>query len=129
TPALQWLEEQLLARGTTPDDMVHDEHQRQGAANVTVRNIITSMRLISEVHWPEFFEGVSLVDAVLRRDTDLASMDFTTRALYRNAVEALSRRSAHSELEIAHTLVRVTRAAADSHPDEPRRRDPGYHLL
>ena len=66
TPALQWLEEQLIDRGTTSDEMVHKEHQRQGAANVTVRNIITSMRLISDVNWPEFFEDVSLVDAALR---------------------------------------------------------------
>jgi hypothetical protein len=34
--------------------MVRDEHQRQGASNVTVRNIITSMRLISDVNWPDF---------------------------------------------------------------------------
>ena len=76
TPALQWLEEQLINRGTTSDEMVHKEHQRQGAANVTVRNIITSMRLISDVNWPEFFEDVSLVDAALRAASDLASMDF-----------------------------------------------------
>lgn len=128
TPALQWLEEQLAARGTTSDEMVHDEHQRQGAANVTVRNIITSMRLISDVNWAEFFEEVSLVDAAMRGNTDFASMDFATRNLYRSAIEVLSRRSAHSELEVAHAVVEVTRAAA-ADPDEPRRRDPGYHLL
>ena len=76
--------------------MVHKEHQRQGATNVTVRNIITSMRLISDVNWPEFFEDVSLVDAALRAASDLASMDFATRNLYRSAIEALSRRSLHT---------------------------------
>ena len=40
------------------------EHHRQGAMNVTVRNIITSMRLMSAVDWAEFFEGVSLVDII-----------------------------------------------------------------
>ena len=34
--------------------------------NVTVRNVITSMRLISSFDWAEFFESVSLVDEVLR---------------------------------------------------------------
>ena len=34
--------------------------------NVTVRNVITSMRLMSAFDWEEFFESVSLVDAVLR---------------------------------------------------------------
>ena len=65
TPALAWLEERLAAQGTTADEVVRDEHQRQGAANVTVRNIITSMRLISDVDWTELFESVSLVDDVL----------------------------------------------------------------
>ncbi len=76
TPALQWLEEQLIAKGTTSDQMVYDEHQRQGATNVTVRNIITSMRLISDVNWAEFFEAVSLVEAALRRDTESGADGF-----------------------------------------------------
>jgi cyclic beta-1,2-glucan synthetase len=65
TPALLWLESLLTQHATTPEQMVQDEHQRQGAANVTVRNIITSMRLITDVNWQEFFESVSLVDEVL----------------------------------------------------------------
>ena len=129
TPALQWLEQRLVAQGTTSDQMVHNEHQRQGATNVTVRNIITSMRLISDVNWAEFFEDVSLVDATLRRHTDLAQMDFATRNMYRSAIETLSRRSARSELEITHAVVAATEAAAASDPNDPRKRDPGYHLL
>lgn len=129
TPALQWLEEQLIAQGTTSDRMVYDEHQRQGATNVTVRNIITSMRLVSDVNWAEFFEAVSLVEAALCRDTHLAQMDFATRNLYRNAIETLSRRSGHSELEVTHAVIAATRAVAASDPDESRKRDPGYHLL
>src|SRR5438270_835185 len=66
TPALRWLQERLTAQGTTSEAIVHDEHQRQGASNVTVRNIITSMRLLSDVDWREFFESVSLVDEALR---------------------------------------------------------------
>jgi len=49
TPALRWLEERLAAQGTTADEIVREEHQRQGATTVTVRNVITSMRLMSAV--------------------------------------------------------------------------------
>ncbi len=49
TPALLWLEQRLTAQGTTSDQIVRDVHQKQGASNVTVRNIITSMRLLSDV--------------------------------------------------------------------------------
>ncbi len=48
--------------GTTADEAVRAEHQTQGAMNVTVRNVITSMRMISAVDWAEFFESVSLVE-------------------------------------------------------------------
>lgn len=65
TPALTWLGQRLIAQGSTADSVVHNEHQRQGAGVVTVRNIINSMRMISDVDWPELFERISLVDEVL----------------------------------------------------------------
>ena len=63
-------------RARPPTQLVQDEHQRQGASNVTVRNIITSMRLMSDVDWAELFESVSLVDDALRAGSDFAAMDF-----------------------------------------------------
>ena len=126
TPALLWLENQLHEQGTTSDALVRDEHQRQGASNVTVRNIITSMRLISDVNWPDFFEDTSLVDAVLRDGSDFASMDFPTRTLYRSAIEQLARGSAHTELEIAQAVIAATRTSGSA---ALVRQDPGYHLL
>ena len=57
TPAVGWLEERLAREGTTADELVRREHQLQGATNVTVRNIITSMRLISDVDWAKLFEA------------------------------------------------------------------------
>src|SRR5205085_1034373 len=101
TPALRWLQERLTAQGTTSEAIVHDEHQRQGASNVTVRNIITSMRLLSDVDWREFFESVSLVDEALRAGSDFAAMDFPSRDLYRRAIEELARGGNRTELEVA----------------------------
>ena len=107
TPALLWLDQRLSSQGTNADEIVREEHRRQGAANVTVRNIVTSMRLISELDWAEFFESVSLVDEELRAGSDFAAMDFPTRDRYRRAIEELARGSAHSEIDVAR--------AADSH--------------
>ena len=33
------------------------DHQQQGAINVTVRNIITSMRMVTDVDWTTLFFG------------------------------------------------------------------------
>src|SRR5216117_1417136 len=134
TPALLWLDERLGAQGTTPDDIVRVEHQRQAAMNVTVRNVITSMRLMSALDWTEFFESVSLVDEVLRAGTTYAAMDFSTRDRYRHAIEELARGSGRSELDVAREAVLLaTRTglgagrADDRH--DARRDDPGYYLI
>ncbi len=113
-PALRWLDRRLTAQGTTADDIVQEEHQRQGATNVTVRNVITSMRLMSGIDWKVLFESVSPVDAVLRAGSDFAAMDFSTRDLYRRAIEELARGSTHSEIEIARFALLAAKRATDA---------------
>ncbi len=72
-PAVHWLEDRLAAQGTTADELVRLEHQRQATMNVTVRNVITSMRLISWFDWAQFVESVCLVDDVLRGEASSAT--------------------------------------------------------
>jgi cyclic beta-1,2-glucan synthetase len=134
TPALTWLDERLASMGTTADEAVRTEHQTQGAMNVTVRNVITSMRMISAVDWAEFFESVSLVDAALRADSDFAAMDFPTRDRYRHAIEELARGSRQAELEVArHAIAAAKRAAAEPGSGGPEtarsKQEPGYYLI
>src|SRR2546429_4434860 len=124
TPALRWLQERLAAQGTTSEAIVHDEHQRQGASNVTVRNIITSMRLLSDVDWRELLEGVSLVDEALRAGSDFGAMDFPSRDLYRRAIEQLARGSNRTELEIAQAALSAAGQAAAG-----RGLHPGYYPI
>ncbi|MEH6553484.1 MAG: hypothetical protein V7737_05060, partial [Pseudoalteromonas tetraodonis] len=49
TPALEWLTLRLSKQQLTIDKIVKLEQQRQGASNVSIRNVITSMRLISDI--------------------------------------------------------------------------------
>ncbi len=123
-PVLQWLNAQLRAKGTSTQEIVAHEHQAQAEANVTVRNIITSMRWMSSIEWQEFFEDVSLVDTVLRTAPGYDAMDFATRNEYRTQIELMARRSQFSEIEIAHQAVDKAAAAVDSPED-----DPGYYLV
>ena len=105
TPALRWLEELVASQGTTAEELVQVEHQRMATMNVTVRNVVTSMRLISWFDWAEFVESVSLVDDVLREGSGFDAMDFATRNQYRTAVEELARRSGRTEIEVARRAV------------------------
>src|SRR3989454_9766888 len=126
TPALRWLNGGLAGQGTTPDDIVRVEHQRQAAMNVTVRNVIMSMGLMSALDWTEFFESVSLIDGVLQASAGYAAMDFATRDSYRHAIEELAKGSGRSELEVAReAIARAT--ASDLH--DGRQDDPGFYLV
>jgi cyclic beta-1,2-glucan synthetase len=133
TPALRWLEELLAAEGTNAEEMVRLEHQRQAQMNVTVRNVITSMRLISWFDWAGFVESVSLVDEVLGARGQFAEMDFATRDRYRHVVEELARGSGLTELEVAREAVAMADAAPTAGEVErsttARRGDPGNYLI
>ena len=135
TPALRWLDERLAAQGTTADEIVREEHQRQGAMNVTVRNVITSMRLMSAVDWAEFFESVSLVDAVAARRQRLRRHGFPDARPLPAAPSRSSRAAPdRTELDVAERrwlAPRAPREQAERRRDAVtrRERDPGYYLI
>jgi cyclic beta-1,2-glucan synthetase len=131
-PALGWLEERLRLQDNSVDGVVQHAQQRHGASNVTVRNVITGMRLIAEIDWAELFEKVSLVDERLRAASNFAAMDFPTRNLDRSAIDQLARGSSYSELESADHALSASRRAAVAVVDraeKERTGDPGYHLI
>ena len=134
TPALAWLNQRLAAQGTTADEIALVEHQRQAAMTVTVRNVVTSMRLMNAFDWSTFFEEVSLVDKELRARSNFDAMDFTSRDGYRHAIEALARGSKRTELDVTRrALAHASREraksgrAGDASPG--RESDPGYYLV
>ena len=133
TPALALLEKRLVAEGTTAEETVRLEHQRQATMNVTVRNVITSMRLISSLDWTQFVEGVGVVDEILRAGSSFARLDFDTRDSYRKAIEELARGSTLTEADVAHKAVEMSNAAppgvGEAAQVAPRYRDPGYYLI
>ncbi len=128
TPLYAWLDRKLRQQGTVIDDVVARALQRQGASNVTMRNTVTSLRIISELDWAEFFEGVSLIDARLRAVSDFAAMDFATRNSYRNAIEDLARgadrRQRRDELSVTDAALALVALG-----DTDRSRDPGHVLI
>jgi cyclic beta-1,2-glucan synthetase len=130
SPILTWLDERLAVQATTADTIVREEHQRQGSGAVTVRNIITSLRAISDADWSELFERMSFVDDVLAASGNFTAMDFPTRNLYRSAIEELARGSRRTETEIARLAVLAAQQEQrDPTSDSERRADTGYHLL
>lgn len=130
-PALDWIEEQLAADSMTIEQIVNLEHQRQAATQVTVGNIITSMRLLSTLDWREFFESVSQIDPILAGDPVgvYSLMDFATRDRYRHVIEKIAKRTKASELDIARHAVALAGQTPNSSSDDHRREHVGYYLI
>ena len=121
----------LSAHRLTAEDAIRSEHQRQAAAQVTVANIITSLRFCSALDWSQFFEAVSLVERVLQCDPAGAygSMDFLSRDRYRQAVEDLSEPSGEAQLQVALRAVEKARRAAEGGQAGDRAAHVGHHLI
>ncbi|TIS75576.1 MAG: protein ndvB, partial [Mesorhizobium sp.] len=105
--ALEWLEGELEKTGSDAEEIIISEHQTLSSGNVTTGNIIRGLRLINDVDWTVWFEGVSRIDTLLREKTDFAALDFFSRDQYRTAIEQLARRSDLSEFRVAETAIEL----------------------
>ena len=131
SPVRTAVEEHLAARRTTADDVIRGEHQRQGVAQVSMANVMTSLRFCSALDWQEYVEAVSLVEQVLQRDPAGAygRMDFLSRDRQRQAVEELAASSGEAQVRVALRAVESARQAAAEGSPSDRAAHVGYHLI
>jgi cyclic beta-1,2-glucan synthetase len=92
---------------TDPHDISHREFGRQAANQVSIGNVVTTLRLLAVIDWKEFFEATSLIESMLRRDPGNVYLrqDFATRDRCRHAVETLARISRRPELDVAQAAI------------------------
>src|SRR6185437_7635437 len=127
--ALSFAGGQLEQRGTSVARVIDGEAREQAADQVTIANLINSLRRVNETNWSELIERVGVVDRILGEDPAGAyvDMDFGTRGRYRHAIESLAQRSKRSEPDIARLAIEL---AADHDPaGDPRVRHVGYFLI
>ena len=125
------LEERLEGAGTTVEDAVRADHQRQAMNHLSMGNSITSLRLCATLDWNDYVESVSLMEQVLRRDPPgvYARMDFASRDRYRHAVEELAEPTGEAQVRVALRAIESARQAAEQIAADPRTAHVGYHLV
>jgi cyclic beta-1,2-glucan synthetase len=142
---LQWLRDQpssaasawhalqraLEAQDDSPEELLRLEHQREATDQLAIGNVITSMRLMSSIDWPLFFDRVSVVEQILKQDPAeaYAEMDFPTRDRYRHSIEQLARGSNTPETIVAERAVAFAREAQQHDPQNDRRHHVGFYLI
>ncbi|WP_413584252.1 GH36-type glycosyl hydrolase domain-containing protein [Bdellovibrio sp. HCB274] len=120
-PVIEAMNAELAKVNLNIEQIVAREHQHQATSQVTIANIISSMRLINNIDWKVFFESVSQIDRLLEEDPsgDYARMEFITRDDYRHNIERIGKRTKTPERDIA------TRAIERSQQDHCH---VGYYL-
>lgn len=110
---LNWVEQRLAEQASTVDAMVKAEAQSQAAAQVSVSNSISGLRLLASTDWRDFVERLSAVDRTLRADPAgvYADMDFATRDAYRHVVERAARAAGVGEPEVAQVALELAQGA------------------
>ena len=101
----------------------------QVASNITVGNIITTLRLIGQVDWVDLIEPVSRSLRVLRQLPSFREESELTRQQITQSMEQLARRSAASEREVAQAVVAAALAVADDLPTTAAERTAGFYLI
>jgi cyclic beta-1,2-glucan synthetase len=135
----QWLEEKLRESGFNPDELIRQEHQRHAANQISIGNTVTALKTVSTTNWRAWFEGVSKVDEVLKRDPAhvYALNDFMTRDRCRHRIERMSRRTGMAEVEIARQAMELAveargrsgSAGNSSEQEDLRYWHVGYYLI
>ena len=105
--------------------LIGEGQTAQVEANLTVSNIITTLRMIGQVDWAELIEPVSHSLQVLRRIPSFSRESKMTRQQITRAMERLSQQTGKSERSVAEAVL----AAARQPNNSMVARTAGYYLI
>lgn len=126
SPALVLWTEQHCPDGHT---LMLESQSAQVASNLTVGNIITTLRLIGQVDWVDLIEPVSRSLQVLGQLPSFCRESELTRQQITHAMEQLARDSQKTEHETAQAVVAAARAAPASLDANAAERTAGFYLI
>nr|WP_237288468.1 glucoamylase family protein [Variovorax sp. PAMC 28711] len=121
-PLVRWTEQHCPSGPA----LIGVAHADQAAANLTVGNIITTLRLIGQVEWADLIEPVSRSLRVLRELPSFADESELTRQQITHAMEQVARTTQRPEREVAQAVVRLACAVP---PDGAAPCTAGYYLF
>ncbi|RZL65768.1 MAG: hypothetical protein EOP81_02810 [Variovorax sp.] len=121
-PLVRWTEQHCQGGPS----LVGTAHTEQAAANLTVGNIITTLRLVGQVDWADLIEPVSRSLRVLRELPSYAHESELTRQQITHAMEQVARQTRRPEREVAQAVLRLASAAL---PGSEPESTAGYHLF
>jgi cyclic beta-1,2-glucan synthetase len=129
--AVNWLYDRLSKSGLDADELIRQKEQTLAAAQVSVSNVIHSLRLLATMDWSELVEEVSVVDEELRKDPSgyYAQCDFATRDRYRHVVEEIAKKSTTPERRVAEHAIELSTASQRDDSENLQKSHVGYYFI
>lgn len=103
------LSEVAERHGATLDEILRFEQRAQAADQVTISNVIATIRLLGALDWTAFFERVNLAELALREDPVglYTALDGETRDRYRHTVEDIAEAAGLLDVAVAQAAQRL----------------------
>lgn len=130
-PALDWLRRAAELEGTSLEQHLEMERQWETTAELTILNIVSTLRWIPGFDARQFVENVNLVDPILSKDptATYSLMEPLSRDSYRRAVISLAAKSGLSEPHVAQQAIDLAAQAGSTNSHDERRAHVGYYLI
>jgi cyclic beta-1,2-glucan synthetase len=126
----KWIDEKLDVMQMNTEKMIISEHQKEAAFQLSIGNSITSIRVVEALNWKDFFEKISYVEQILKRDPSgiYEKMDFESRDYYRHRIEKIARTIKVPESFVAKKAVECAEEA-DLQTNDVYKKHIGYYLV
>ncbi len=108
-PYLQIFEEQVRKMGLSVTDAINREHFDIAVKNLSIKNSITSLKIIERMDVTTIFNKINVVEGILNQDplNIYEEMDHTTKDYYRQKILELSKKTKVSEIFIAEQVLKL----------------------
>ncbi|MHB8062915.1 MAG: GH36-type glycosyl hydrolase domain-containing protein [Ruminiclostridium sp.] len=121
----------LAQKSTTTDSFISIDHYNQAVTQVSIGNIISSLRTLSGFDSTVLFENLSEVERILKQDPCgiYPKMDFNSRNQYRNTIKKLAGRNKTTEINIARLCYNFSKEAYEVNNNLSPINHVGYYLV
>ena len=121
----------LAQKSTTTDSFISIDHLNQAVTQVSIGNVINSLRTLSGFDSTVLFEDLSEVERILKQDpcNIYSKMDFNSRNQYRNTITKLADKFKTTEIHVARLCYGLAEEAYNLGNQEPSADHIGYYLI
>ena len=125
------LEEQVNKMGMDISEVVKKEHYDIALRKISIGNCITSIKNLNRTSMVEIFESINGVEDILKKDpiNVYDNMDYQTKAVYRNTIKEISKKTKISEIYITKKAWSLANNAMKQKNIDHRKMHIGYYLI